>query len=342
VKARAAKATNVRSTVGSRLGRAIAWVGSGLLGLALIALAPAFAADTSLPRTIRIVVPFSPGASNDVIARAIADPLARRLQATVIVENRAGAAGVIGADVVAKAPRDGSVLLLTSSTFLTSAATQPHLPYDPLAAFAPVAMVGQGPLVLAVSASTSYRSPGDLLAAARAKPGALTYGTAGIGSVGHLATELLDDAAGIRMLHVPYKGAANAVTDLAGGQIDVMVSNYSTLAPLLTNGKVRALAVTSKQAHPSFPSLPPLAAAVPGFSIDIWVGVFAPAGTPPAVLERLNREINEIAASPELGVVLGPDGTVPTPLTPAAFAAQVNDELRQWKQLATEHRIVAE
>jgi tripartite-type tricarboxylate transporter receptor subunit TctC len=314
----------------------------GLFGMALIALAPAFAADTSLPRTIRIVVPFSPGASNDVIARAIADPLARRLQATVIVENRAGAAGVIGADVVAKAPRDGSVLLLTSSTFLTSAATQPHLPYDPLAAFAPVAMVGQGPLVLAVSASTPYRSPGDLLTSARAKPGALTYGTAGIGSVGHLATELLDDAAGIRMLHVPYKGAANAVTDLAGGQIDVMVSNYSTLAPLLTNGKVRALAVTSKQAHPSFPSLPPLAAAVPGFSIDIWVGVFAPAGTPPTVLERLNREINEIAASPELGVVLGPDGTVPTALTPAAFAAQVNDELRQWKQLATEHRIVAE
>jgi tripartite-type tricarboxylate transporter receptor subunit TctC len=312
------------------------------LVVAALALAPALAADAPLPRTIRIVVPFSPGASNDVIARAIADPLSRRLQVNVIVENRAGAAGVIGSDVVAKAPRDGSVLLLTSSTFLTSAATQPHLPYDAIRAFAPVAMVGQGPLVLAVSASTPFRSPAELIAAAQAKSGSLTYGTAGIGSVGHLATELLDDAAGIRMLHVPYKGAANAVTDLAGGQIDVMVANYSTLAPLLTNGKVRALAVTSKREHPSFPGLPPVASVAPGYAIDIWVGVFAPAGTPPAILERLNREINEIAASPELGVVLGPDGTVPTAMTPAAFAAQVGDELRQWKQLAAEHKIVAE
>ena len=309
---------------------------------AMVAIAPALAADVPLPRTIRIVVPFSPGASNDVIARAIADPLARRLQANVIVDNRAGAAGSIGSDVVAKAAPDGSVLLLTSSTFLTSAATQRHLPYDLIAAFAPVAMVGQGPLVLAVSAATPFRSAAELIAAARAKPGRLTYGTAGIGSVGHLATELLDEAARMRMTHVPYKGAANAVTDLAGGQIDVMVSNYSTLAPLINGGKVRALAVTSRQAHPSFADLPPLAAAVPGYSIEIWVGVFAPTGTPPALLERLNREINEIAASPELGVVLGPDGTVPTPMTPAAFAAQVGNELRRWKQVAAEHKIVAE
>jgi tripartite-type tricarboxylate transporter receptor subunit TctC len=320
----------------------IARLASGLLGAALLALAPASAADAPLPRTIRIVVPFSPGASNDVIARAIADPLARRLQVSVVVDNRAGAAGVIGSDIVARSPPDGSVLLLTSSTFLTSAATQPHLPYDPTAAFAPVAMVGQGPLVLAVSAATPFRSAAELIAAARAKPGRLTYGTAGIGSVGHLATELLDEAARMRMTHVPYKGAANAVTDLAGGQIDVMVSNYSTLAPLINGGKVRALAVTSRQAHPSFADLPPLAAAVPGYSIEIWVGVFAPTGTPPALLERLNREINEIAASPELGVVLGPDGTVPTPMTPAAFAAQVGNELRRWKQVAAEHKIVAE
>jgi tripartite-type tricarboxylate transporter receptor subunit TctC len=144
------------------------------------------------------------------------------------------------------------------------------------------------------------------------------------------------------MTHVPYKGAANAVTDLAAGQIDVMVSNYSTLAPLITSGKVRAIAVSSRQAHASFPGLPPIAAAVPGFSIGIWVGVFAPGKTPPAVIDRLNREINEIAASPELGAVLGPDGTVPTPMTPAEFSEKVGDELRQWKQLAIEHKIVAD
>jgi tripartite-type tricarboxylate transporter receptor subunit TctC len=237
------------------------------------------------------------------------------------------------------------VLLLTSSSFLTAAATQAHLPYDPVAAFAPVAMVGEGPLLLAVSADTPYKSPAELFAAARAKPDRLTYGTAGVGSVAHLATELMDDAAKVRMTHVPYKGAANAATDLAGGQIDVMLSNYSTLAALMQTpggGKVRALAVTSKQAHPSFPGLPPLATSVPGYSIDIWIGVFAPAGTPAALVERLNHEINEISNSPELAALLGPDGTLPNVMTPGAFAARVKDDLAKWKQVAGEHKIVVE
>src|SRR5436305_10769750 len=246
-----------------------------------VACTPAFAqAQDAVPKLIRIIVPFSAGASNDAIARAVAGPLAKRLDSNVIIENRPGAAGVIGADAVAKSPRDGSVLLLTSSTFLTAAATQPRLPYDAIASFAPVAMIGQGPLLLAVSASTPFTSPADMLSAARIKPGNLTYGSAGVGSVGHLATELLNDAAKVQMTHVPYKGAANAVVDLAAGRIDVMVSSYSTLAPLMKTGKVRALAVTSKQPHPAFADLPPIAASVPGFAIDIWVGVFAPAGTP--------------------------------------------------------------
>lgn len=308
----------------------------------VLALAPVALCQPALPKIIRIVVPFSPGASNDAIARAIAAPLAKRLDATVIVENKPGAAGVIGADAVAKSPRDGSVLLLTSSTFLTAAATQAQLPYDPIAAFAPVAMVGQGPLVLATSASAPYKSPADVITAARARPGALNYGSAGVGSIGHLATELLDDAANIKMTHVPYKGAAGAATDLSAGQIQVMISNYSTLAPLISGGRVKALAVTSKLAHPAFADLPPLAATVPGYALDIWVGVFAPAGTPATTVDRLNREINEIAVSPELGAILQPDGTVPAGLSPSAFAARVKDELAQWKRVATEHRIVAE
>ena len=299
-------------------------------------------AQPALPKLIKIVVPFSPGASNDVIARAIALPLAKRLDVPVVVENKAGAAGVIGADVVAKSPRDGSVLLLTSSTFLTAAATQAQLPYDAIAAFAPVAMIGQGPLLLAVSSATPFKSPAELIAAARAKPGSLTYGTAGVGSVGHLATELFDAAAKIQLTHVPYKGAANAVVDLAAGRIDVMISSYSTLAPLMSTGQVRALAVTSKESHPAFAKLPPLAATVPGFSIDIWVGVLAPAGTPPQLVERLNREINEIASSRELAIVLEPDGTVPVALSPSSFATRIKDELAQWKQIATERKIVAE
>src|SRR5207248_7560052 len=268
--------------------------------------------------------------------------LAKRLDVPVIIENKAGAAGVIGADAVAKSPRDGSVLLLTSSSFLTAAATQAHVPYDAASAFAPVAMVGQGPLVLAVTASAPFKTPADLLAAARAKPGALTYGSAGVGSVGHLATELLNDAAKVQMTHVPYKGAANAAVDLAAGRIDVMVSSYSTLSPLIKTGKIRALAVTSREPHPAFADLPPIAASVPGFSIDIWVGVFAPAGTPVPLIERLNREINAISASPELGAILEPDGTVAVAMTPPAFATRVKEELTQWKQIATDHKIVAE
>jgi tripartite-type tricarboxylate transporter receptor subunit TctC len=203
-------------------------------------------------------------------------------------------------------------------------------------------MIGQGPMLLAVSSSTPFQSPADVLAAARAKPGVLNYGSAGVGSIGHLATELLDDAAKVQMTHVPYKGASNAVTDLAGGQIQVMISNYSTLAPMIQGGKVRALAVTSGQRHAAFAALPPLATAVLGYAIDIWVGVFAPAGTPAPVVERLNREINEISASPEMRVVLEPDGTLAQAMSPAAFGARIKDELLQWKQVATEHKIVAE
>jgi len=295
-----------------------------------------------VPKLIKIVVPFSAGASNDVIARAIAVQLAKRLDTAVIVENKAGAAGVIGADAVAKSPKDGSVLLLTSSTFNTAAATAANLPYDAIAAFAPVAMVGQGPLLLAVTSAAPYRSTGELFAAAREKPGVINYGSAGVGSVGHMATELLNDVAKVQMTHVPYKGAANAVVDLAAGQIQAMLSSYSTLAPLVKSGKVRLLAVTSKEKHPAFPELPPIASAAPGYAMDIWVGVFAPAGTPPAFVDRLNREINEISASPELGTILEPEGTIPQAMTPAAFGTKVKDELAQWKRIAAERKIVAE
>jgi tripartite-type tricarboxylate transporter receptor subunit TctC len=309
---------------------------------AALALLPAAHAQVAVPKTIRIVVPFAPGGSNDVIARALAGPLAARLGTTVIVENRAGAAGVVGSDFVAKAPKDGSVLLLTSSSFLTAAATQAQLPYDPVAAFAPVAMVGRGPMLLAVSGASAWKTPADAIAAARAAPGALNYGTAGVGSIAHLATELLDDKAKVRMTHVPYKGAAPAAVDLAAGQIQVMISNYSTLAPLMKAGKIKALGVTSAKAHPAFPDLPPLSAVAPGYDVDIWVGVFAPAGTPAALVERVNQEINAIAASPELAPVLEPDGTLPEAMTAAAFAGRIKDELVVWKQIASEHRIVAE
>jgi tripartite-type tricarboxylate transporter receptor subunit TctC len=292
-----------------------------------------------IPPLLRIVVPFPPGGSNDVIARAIAPQLAKRLGNNVIVENKGGAAGVIGSDAVAKAPRDGSHLLLTSSTFVTTAATQAKLPYDPIAAFVPVAMVAEGPLLVAVPASMPIKSSAELLAAARAKPGALNYGTAGVGSVAHLATELLNGAAKVQMTHVPYKGAANALLDLAAGQINLMISNYSSIVPQIRAGKVRPIAVTSAKPSPAFPDLPPLAQAVPGYAIEIWVTVFAPAGTPMPLVERLNREINQISASPELRTFLDPDGAQPVALSPAALAARIKGDLAQLKRIAAERKI---
>jgi len=297
---------------------------------------------TGVPKLVRIVVPFSAGASNDAIARSIAPPLAKRLETTVVVDNRPGAAGVIGADLVAKGAKDGSLLLLTSATFLTSAATQPRLPYDPIAAFTPIAIVGQNPSILAVSAATPFKTTAALIAAARARPNDVTYGTAGVGSIGHLVTELICSNAGVQMKHVPYKGASNAAIDLAGGQIAVMISSSATLSPFVRSGKVRLLAVTSRQPHPAFPDLPPLIATVPDVVNETWAGVLGPAGLPPRLVERLNREITEIAGSPELRAILEPDGMLPAPTTPAAYAERIRQELATWKRVATSRKIVAE
>jgi tripartite-type tricarboxylate transporter receptor subunit TctC len=314
----------------------------GLLASLVIA-APAWAqVDARAPSTVRIVVPFSPGGSNDVIARVIAPLLAKRLDATVIVENRPGAGGTIGADLVARAPKDGSTLLLTSASLLTAAATQPKLSFDPVASLAPVAMVGNGPMLLAVAATSPWRTPADLINDLRSRPGAVNYGTAGIGSIAHLSTELMTDAAGVRATHVPYKGASDALLGLVGDQIQLMITNYSSISGQLKAGKVRALAVTSAAPSPAFPDLPPLASAVPGYGVEIWVGVFAPAATPPALVERYNAELNAIAASPELRAVLEPDGALPGKLTPAAFGARVRDELAMWKRIVAQRQIKAE
>lgn len=313
-----------------------------LLAAGLLACSGAFAqAEVKLPPLVRIVVPFPPGGSNDVMARAIAPLLAKRLNTSVIVENKPGAAGVIGADFVAKAPKDGSTVLLTSSSFLTAAATQPRLPYDPLTAFAPVAMIGKGPLLLAAPPGT-FKTQAELLAAARAKPGTLNYGTSGIGSIAHLASELLNAQAGVQTAHVPYKGASEALLALMSGQIQLMISNYSSLAAQLKAGKLSALAVTSPARSPSFPDLPPMAEAIPGYAVEIWTGVFAPAGTPAPVVQRLNHEITELATSPELLKLLEPDGATPQKLDAAGFAARIKDELAQWKRIATERRISTE
>ena len=310
------------------------------IGCCAAALAPAQEAE--IPKLMRIIVPFSPGGSNDQIARAIAPALAKRLGTSVIVENKPGAGGVIGSDAVAKAPPDGSMLLLSSWSFLTAAATQPRTPFDPMSSFAPVAMIAEGPLLMAVSAASPHRSPASLLSAARDKPGTVSYASSGVGSVAQLATELLGADAKVQLLHVPYKGAANALLDLVAGQVDFMLSNYSSLAPQIKGGKVRPLAVTSPEKSDIFPDLPPLSATVPGYSIEIWVGVLAPAGTPQPIVQRLNRELNDISVSPEVRTLLDPDGARPATMAPADYAARIKSDFAQWKRIATERNIVIE
>lgn len=317
-----------------------------LLSLSLLGLFPsAFAqADPAKPPAlIRLVVPFAPGGSNDVIARVLAPALAKRLNVTVIVENKPGAAGAIGADAVAKAPKDGTVLLLTSSSLLTAAATMPKTtPYDVLTAFTPVAMVGNGPMLLAVSTKTDIKTPADLVTAARAKPGSLTYGTSGPGSIAHMSSEMLSDVAKVQMLHVPYKGASPALLDLASGQIDMMISNYSSLVAQVKAGRVRAVAVTSRQPSPAFPELQPMEVAAPGFAAEIWVAVFAPAGTPAPLVQRLNREIIEVSRLPEVRSLLELDGAMPMTLSPAEVAQRVKEDFAAWKKIATDKNISAE
>jgi tripartite-type tricarboxylate transporter receptor subunit TctC len=200
-------------------------------------------------------------------------------------------------------------------------------------------MVGQGPLVVAVSGQDSYASIADILAAAKREPGKLNYGSSGIGSLAHLATTLLNDAAKVDIAHVPYKGAAAAAGDLAGGRIQLMIANYSSLAPLLDGNKVRLIATTSPEPHEAFPGLQPVAKDVPGYDVDIWVGIFAPAGTPRDLIERYNKAFNEINRSPRLEALLKLDGTTPAALTPEQFAQRVEQDLQRWKKVATEHGI---
>ena len=317
---------------------AVRWV----MWLVALGMMPPVHAQEAVPKLIRLVVPFSAGASNDSIARAIAPQLSKRLETTVIVENRPGAGSVIGSDFVSKAPKDGSVLLLTSQTFLTSAATTAKLPYDAVTSFAPVAGVGQNPSIFAVPATSRFQTMPELLAAVRAKPEELTYGTAGVGSSGHMSTELLLSDAKVQMRHVPYKGAANAAIDLAAGQIDSMMTSYGTLVSFIKSNKVRIIATTGARPHPSFPNVPLMSATVPGYVHEVWVGVFAPAGTPPRLVERLNREINQISASPELKPLFEPDAIAPMMMSVPAFAAHVKQDLAKWKQIAVTRKIVAE
>ncbi len=314
---------------------------AALLGAAAFC-AGASAQEAWPSRPITIVVPYPAGGSNDVFARAIGRRLAEVLGQPVLIDNKPGAGGTLGTGIVAKAPADGYTLAAVSSSFVTNAAVQPRLPFDPVKSFAPVAMMAQGPFVVAVRADLPAKTPAELVALAKQRPGKLNYASSGPGSTNQFATELLKSSAGIFITHIPYRGMAPATTDLMGGNVDVLIASGPSLQPALRSGKVRAVGITSAKPSATAPDLVPMAQAIPGYSFGIWWGMLAPAGTPPAVVQRLNSEINKIVEGPEMKAFLLREGAEPAGLTPAQFAAQIQREIPYWQKVAKDAGISTE
>ncbi len=277
-------------------------------------------------KPVRIVLPFASGGTADVVARLLATKLQERLGQPVIVEARAGANGIIGADFVAKAPADGYTLLLNSSAQALNESLYKKLPYEPRAAFVPVAQaVPPVPFAVAVHSSVPATNMKELIAWGKANPGALSYGSAGIGSTLHLGTEMLAHAAGIKVLHVPYKGAAPALTDLAGGQIKMMINSYGVLLPFVKDAKIRVLAQTGASRSPLIPDLPTVSESgtpgLVGFDFTSWYGLYAPAATPRDLVNLLNSASQWAMSQPDVAPKLALLGaTAPERLSPEGFA----------------------
>ena len=299
-----------------------------------------FAAAAQAPapwpaKPITLVVGSAPGGSNDTFARAIGKKLSDALGQPVVVDNKPAGGGVLANAFVAKAPPDGYNLVVLSSTFTTGAAIRTNLQYDAIKSFKPVAMLGKGPLLVTVANESPYKTIGELVAAAKANPGKLNYGTSGAGSINHFSTELFTDAAGIRMTHVPYKGMGPATNDLLGGQIQVLVASAPSILSQVKGGRVRALAVTTPNRSPVAPDLPSLEqSGYKGSASELWWGVLAPAGTPQPVVDRLNAEINKIVLSAEMKEFFLKEGAEPAAMKPAEFEAFIAAEIERWKQVA--------
>jgi tripartite-type tricarboxylate transporter receptor subunit TctC len=288
-------------------------------------------------RQIRIVVPTAPGGSADILARVIGDRLRETWGQPVIVENRAGAGQMIGADHVAKSAPDGYTIMLLTGTFTTSAALQPKLPFDPVNDLTGVAMVGVGPFVLTVHPSMPVKSVKELIALAKAKPGQITYGTAGVGSIIHFATEVFAASANIKLTHVPYRSGAPAVTDTVGGHVQMLIISLPSVWPQVKATWLRALVVTSPQRSPFVPELPTIAeTAIPGYEAGQWWGVLAPAKAPRTAITKLNGEINRILAAEDVKSRLAVEGAEPVVMTPDAFTAMVRKEIARWRKVVQE------
>ena len=296
-------------------------------------------AQTYPDRPLRLIVGFPPGGSSDTVARVVANSLAPLLGQPVVVENRPGAGGVIGSDLVAKAPPDGYTLLLATAGHSTAAAMMAKLPFDAVRDFAWITTVTTYPFVIATSADSPIRSLEDMIRRAKAAPGKLSYSSAGVGTSHHLLGEWLSSEAGIEMLHVPFKGGTSPVTEVVAGRVDVMFETMTLVLPHIKSGKLRGLAVTSPEPKDYLPDVPPVAKTVPGVVFQSWLGIAAPGGTPPAIVERLNRELRKVLDEPDVQKRLGALGGGAAPIAPDLMRAQVQTEVERWKKLVESRRI---
>lgn len=291
-------------------------------------------AQASWPaRPVRLIVPFPPGGSNDVLARALAERLSPRLGQPVVIENRGGAGGAIGADAVAKSAPDGYTLMFISSSLTTNAATQP-LPYNPATDFTAVAHVASAPMIVAVGADFEAQTLQDLLRIARAQPNRLRFGGAGPGDTSFFAGELLKQAADIQMEAVSYRGIVDAQTDVAAGRIELVVTTLASARSLIDAGRMRVLAVAAEQRDPALPNVPTAREAGLDYTTGVWFGLFGPAGMPAPVVARLNREVNEILRDASYQEFLARVGATAAPQTPDEFQAKLRSEVQRWTDIA--------
>ena len=309
-------------------------IASLLIGLWVCA-APVRAQSDYPSRPVKILVPSSPGGGTDILARVLADYLSKSLNGQFFVENRPGAGQMIGIEVVAHAPNDGYTLLMAASTLAINPVMYKNVKYDAVKDFSPITLVAGLPNIFIVAPEQPIKSIADLIALAKQKPGEVTYASAGIGTSPHMGSELLKSLAGIEMQHVPFRGTAPGVTEVMAGRVTVGLANLLTAKPLIEGGKLRALAVTGRTRAQTLPDVPTVEqAGVPGYDAMQWYGLLAPAGTPPAIVNRIQAEVAAALKTPEVRERLSADGAEPVGNTPAEFAAVIREELDKWAKVA--------